>query len=99
MSETHTHSGVELLHPHVPSNHEMKSDDDRSVAYEDFDHERPSTAATSEPELHRSHDPYSAFRFFHYRAYAIGNFGSVIGRQMLSIAVEWETYQRTHSAA
>src|SRR5207302_8858722 len=31
--------------------------------------------------------------------YAIGNFASVVGRQMLSIAVEWEIYQRTHSAA
>jgi len=44
-------------------------------------------------------DPYAAFRHRNYRFYAAGNFISVIGRQMLDVALGWEMYQRTHSAA
>ena len=46
----------------------------------------------------KSHDPYAAFRFPAYRNYWIGGFISVIGRQMLAVAVGYEIYQRTHSA-
>jgi MFS family permease len=44
------------------------------------------------------HDPYAAFRFRGYAFFTIGNLLSIIGRQMLAVAVEWEIYARTHSA-
>jgi MFS family permease len=43
-------------------------------------------------------DPYAAFRFRSYAFYALGNFIAMTGRQMLTIAIEWEVYARTHSA-
>ena len=43
-------------------------------------------------------DPYAAFRFRSFAFYTLGNFVSIAGRQMLTIAVEWEVYARTHSA-
>ena len=46
----------------------------------------------------RKHDPYAAFRSRGYTLFTIGNLLSVIGRQMLAVAVEWEIYARTHSA-
>lgn len=46
-----------------------------------------------------AHDPYHAFRFSDYRYFAAGNFLSVVGRQMVSVAIGWEVYQRTHLAA
>jgi MFS family permease len=44
------------------------------------------------------HDPYAAFRSRAYRFFTIGNLLSILGRQMLAVAVEWEIYRRTHSA-
>ena len=44
------------------------------------------------------HDPYAAFRFRAFAFYTLGNFIAVTGRQMLTIAIEWEVYARTHSA-
>ena len=44
------------------------------------------------------HDPYAAFRVAAYRNYWIGGFISVIGRQMLAVAVGYEVFQRTRSA-
>src|SRR5207244_1609464 len=44
------------------------------------------------------HDPYAAFRFVGFVFYTLGNFISITGRQMLTVAVEWEVYARTHSA-
>ncbi len=44
------------------------------------------------------HDPYAAFRSRGYRFFTTGNLLSIIGRQMLAVAVEWEIYRRTHSA-
>src|SRR3954469_12557800 len=46
----------------------------------------------------RSHDPYAAFRSRAYSLFSAGNLLSIIGRQMLAVAVEWELYARTHSA-
>ena len=46
----------------------------------------------------RAHDPYAAFRVRAFSYYSLGNLISVIGRQMLVVAIEWEMYQRTHSA-
>lgn len=45
-----------------------------------------------------AHDPYAAFRFSAYRNYWIGGFVSVIGRQMVAVAIGYEIFQRTHSA-
>jgi MFS family permease len=42
--------------------------------------------------------PYAAFQSRGYRLYLAGNFLSVIGSQMLSLAVGWEIYRRTGSA-
>lgn len=46
----------------------------------------------------RPHDPYAAFRSSGFRLFTAGNLLSIIGRQMLAVAVEWEIYKRTHSA-
>lgn len=46
----------------------------------------------------RAHDPYAAFRSRGFSFFAAGNLLSIIGRQMLAVAVEWEIYARTHSA-
>jgi MFS family permease len=49
------------------------------------------------PSLPRR-DAYAAFRSPAYRGYAIGNFVSSLGRQMLGVAIGYEVFQRTHSA-
>jgi MFS family permease len=45
-----------------------------------------------------AHDPYAAFRSRFYSFFSVGNLLSIVGRQMLAVAVEWEIYARTHSA-
>ncbi len=45
-----------------------------------------------------SRDPYAAFRFPSFAFYSLGNAIAIAGRQMLTIAIEWEVYARTHSA-
>ncbi len=52
----------------------------------------------SDPPPLFSHDPYAAFRARAYSLFSAGNLLSIIGRQMLAVAVEWEIYARTHSA-
>lgn len=44
------------------------------------------------------HDPYAAFRSRGFAFFTAGNLLSILGRQMLAVAVEWEMYRRTHSA-
>jgi MFS family permease len=44
------------------------------------------------------HDPYAAFRSRGFSFFTAGNLLSILGRQMLAVAVEWEIYRRTHSA-
>jgi MFS family permease len=43
-------------------------------------------------------DPYAALRFRDYRLFALGNWASIMGQQMLSVGIGWELYERTHSA-
>jgi MFS family permease len=43
-------------------------------------------------------DAYAAFRSPAYRAYASSGFVSMLGRQMLGVALGYEIFQRTHSA-
>lgn len=55
-------------------------------------------SAALQPPAPRTHDPYAAFRFGAFNLYMTGNLLSIVGRQMLAVAVEWEIYARTHSA-
>lgn len=66
--------------------------------YESPRSRRPSSAEGALESPRRPHDPYAAFRFAGFSFYSAGNFISIIGRQMLIVAVEWEIYARTHSA-
>jgi MFS family permease len=50
------------------------------------------------PREARPHDPYAAFRSRGFVFFTSGNLLSIVGRQMLAVAVEWEMYRRTHSA-
>ncbi len=59
---------------------------------------RPATAEGAIEPRPQRHDPYAAFRVRAFSYYSLGNLISVIGRQMLVVAIEWEMYQRTHSA-
>src|SRR5438128_2245986 len=59
--------------------------------------QRAAIAPLVKPEA-RPHDPYAAFRSRGFSLFTLGNLLSIIGRQMLAVAVEWEIYARTHSA-
>ncbi|MCZ7646413.1 MAG: MFS transporter [Planctomycetota bacterium] len=56
--------------------------------------------ATSNGDTHAStgHDPYAALRDGQYRRFLSGGVLSVVGGQMLNVAVGWELYERTHDA-
>src|SRR5256885_7375289 len=56
--------------------------------------QRPQITGTVVP----GHDPYAAFRSRGFSFFTAGNLLSLLGRQMLAVAVEWEIYPRTHSA-
>jgi MFS family permease len=43
-------------------------------------------------------DPYDVLRNPDFRLYLIGRFIASLGQQMLTVAVGWELYERTHSA-
>lgn len=45
-----------------------------------------------------THDPYLALRFRNFRLLFSGLFISVMGEQMLGVAIGWELYERTGSA-
>src|SRR5436190_10565403 len=59
--------------------------------------QRPEITGAVVPPVPR-HDPYAAFRSRGFRFFTTGNLLSILGRQMLAVAVEWEIYRRTHSA-
>src|SRR3984893_13918804 len=65
--------------------------------YESPRGQRPAITAPLKPEV-RPHDPYAAFRSRGFSFFTAGNLLSIMGRQMLAVAVEWEMYARTHSA-
>ncbi len=44
------------------------------------------------------HDPYLALRHNDFRLFAAGRFIVTLGEQMLTVAIGWELYNRTHSA-
>jgi MFS family permease len=81
--------------------------DPSNLAYEPPDDQRPASAATPpESILEESvshtpatpHDPYAALRYRDFRLYLLGWVVSVIGSQILEVAVGWDLYQRTGSA-
>src|SRR5260370_5971101 len=59
--------------------------------------QRPEITGAIVPPAPR-HDPYAAFRSRGFRFFTSGNLLSILGRQMLAVAVEWKIYRRTHSA-
>ena len=44
------------------------------------------------------HDPYAALRFFDFRLLLTGRFITSFGSEMVSFAIAWELWLRTHSA-
>ena len=48
--------------------------------------------------LQPTHDPYHVLRNRDLALYLIGRFAASFGQQMLTVAVGWELYHRTHSA-
>src|ERR1051326_7801618 len=74
-----------VLEKQVPNEHESPIAD------------RPQITGAVIPPAVR-HDPYAAFRSRGFSFFTSGNLLSIIGRQMLAVAVEWEIYRRTHSA-
>src|SRR5207245_7358242 len=56
----------------------------------------PDSLAT--PPLAPVHDPYAVLRNRDLLLYLIGRFVASLGQQMLTVAVGWELYERTHSA-
>src|SRR5213595_4176421 len=59
--------------------------------------QRPEITGAVVPPVPR-HDPYAAFRSRDFSFFTAGNLLSLLGRQTLAVAVEWEIYRRTHSA-
>lgn len=49
------------------------------------------------PAVSAHHDPYLALRHRDFRLFVVAVFLSAIGEQMMSVAIGWELYQRTHS--
>src|SRR6266850_675047 len=50
------------------------------------------------PDLAATNDPYSVLQNRDFLLYLIGRFIASLGQQMLTVAVGWELYERTHSA-
>ncbi len=51
-----------------------------------------------EPRLAPAHDPYAVLRNRDFLLYLSARFIASLGQQMLTVAVGWELYERTHSA-
>ena len=51
-----------------------------------------------EPSSTGSASPYVLFRNRNFTRYLTGRVATTLGSQMLTVAVDWELYQRTHSA-
>src|ERR1035441_326527 len=50
------------------------------------------------PDSAAAQDPYAVLRNPDVMLYLVGRFVSSLGQQMLTVAVGWELYERTHSA-
>jgi MFS family permease len=62
----------------------------------------PASPAAPAPATTRSETPpqgaYSVLRIADFSRYLAGRFVASLGQQMLVVAIDWELYQRTHSA-
>jgi len=58
----------------------------------------PSSNPSQDQPLAPTHDPYQVLRNRDLALYLIGRFVASFGQQMLTVAVGWELYHRTHSA-
>src|SRR2546421_5111328 len=58
----------------------------------------PSIEQPEEHPLSPTHDPYQVLRNRDLALYLTGRFVASFGQQMLTVAVGWELYHRTHSA-
>ena len=61
------------------------------------DAEAPDTPVTASP-ADRASDPYAVLRNRDFLLYLVGRLIASFGQQMLTVAVGWELYERTHSA-
>jgi MFS family permease len=52
---------------------------------------------TEKPDASSPPDHYAVFRVRDFRLYLAGRLVAVLGQQMLTVAVGWELYERTHS--
>src|SRR5213595_1070342 len=59
--------------------------------------ESPLDSAEGPVEIGGEH-PYAVLRSRDFLLYLIGRFIASVGQQMLTVAVGWELYERTHSA-
>ncbi len=75
----------------------MSTDSSPPNEHESITGQRPEITGRIIPPR-KAHDPYAAFRSRGFAFFTGGNLLSIIGRQMLAVAVEWELYARTHSA-
>jgi MFS family permease len=50
-----------------------------------------------DPNSNSQHDPYAALRFQDFRLLLAGRFITTLGNQMLSVAISWELWLRTHN--
>jgi MFS family permease len=57
----------------------------------------PSTGSLK-PAVAAAYDPYAVLRNRDFALYLTGRLVAVFGQQMLTVAVGWELYERTHSA-
>lgn len=55
-------------------------------------------ASPARPGAAAAEHPYAVLRNRNFLLYLIGRFIAAIGQQMLTVAVGWELYERTHSA-
>src|SRR5512137_1085127 len=55
-------------------------------------------AESASPLQPPTHDPYAVLRNRNVALYLIGRLVASLGQQMLTVAVGWELYERTHSA-
>jgi len=58
----------------------------------------PESSVRREPPAAGADHPYALFRNRNFTRYITGRVASTVGSQMLTVAVDWELYQRTHSA-
>lgn len=56
------------------------------------------SSAPEQPTSPAAHDPYAVLRQPNFVRYLIGRLIASFGQQMVTVAVGWELYERTHSA-